>query len=84
MSYLVVCGVAHVAAGLTLYSGFGLGTLLLPAFALFFPLEVAVAEVIKDGRVRTYDMGGRNSTLEMGKAIAAAVGETKPVVAGRR
>ncbi len=47
-------------------------------------LELGVAEVIKDGRVRTYDMGGRNSTLEMGRAIAAAVGETKPVGAGRR
>jgi isocitrate/isopropylmalate dehydrogenase len=47
-------------------------------------IELAVAEVIKDGRVRTYDMGGKNSTLEMGKAIAAAVGETKPVGAGRR
>jgi 3-isopropylmalate dehydrogenase len=47
-------------------------------------IELAVAEVIKDGRVRTYDMGGRNSTPEMGKAIAAAVGETKPVGAGRR
>jgi hypothetical protein len=29
-------------------------------------------------------MGGRNSTLEMGKAIAATVGETKPAGAGRR
>jgi isocitrate/isopropylmalate dehydrogenase len=47
-------------------------------------IELGVAEVIKDGRVRTYDMGGKNSTLEMGKAIAAAVGETKPVGAGRR
>jgi 3-isopropylmalate dehydrogenase len=47
-------------------------------------VEWGVAEVIKDGRVRTYDMGGRNSTLEMGKAIAAAVGETKPAGAGRR
>ena len=28
---------------LTLFSGFGLGTLLLPAFAFFLPLEVAVA-----------------------------------------
>ena len=28
---------------LTLFSGFGLGTLLMPAFALFFPVEVAVA-----------------------------------------
>jgi isocitrate/isopropylmalate dehydrogenase len=46
-------------------------------------IELAVAEVIKDGRVRTYDMGGRNSTREMGKAIAAAVGETKPAGVGR-
>lgn len=34
-------------------------------------LEQATAEVIKEGRVRTYDMGGSNSTLEMGEAIAA-------------
>jgi isocitrate/isopropylmalate dehydrogenase len=47
-------------------------------------IEVAVAEVIKDGLVRTYDMGGRNSTLEMGKAVAATVGETRPVGVGRR
>lgn len=43
MIWIVVCGTALVAAGLTLFSGFGLGTLLLPAFALFFPVEVAVA-----------------------------------------
>lgn len=30
-------------AGLTLYSGFGLGTLLMPVFAVFFPVEIAVA-----------------------------------------
>jgi isocitrate/isopropylmalate dehydrogenase len=47
-------------------------------------LELAVAEVIKDGRVRTYDMGGGNSTIEMGKAIAAAVGETRPIETSRR
>jgi isocitrate dehydrogenase (NAD+) len=34
-------------------------------------LEQATAEVIKEGKVRTYDMGGSNSTLEMGEAIAA-------------
>ncbi|HEX5808618.1 MAG TPA: isocitrate/isopropylmalate dehydrogenase family protein [Anaerolineales bacterium] len=34
-------------------------------------LENATAEVIKEGKVRTYDMGGSNSTLEMGQAIAA-------------
>jgi len=33
-------------------------------------LENAVAAVIKEGKVRTYDMGGSNSTLEMGEAIA--------------
>lgn len=43
LTYLVVCSVALVASGLTLFSGFGLGTLLLPAFALFFPVEQAVA-----------------------------------------
>jgi len=42
IAYLVVCGVALLASGLTLFSGFGLGTLLLPAFALFFPAEIAV------------------------------------------
>ena len=42
-AYAVVGAVALVASGLTLFSGFGLGTLLLPAFAFFFPLPVAVA-----------------------------------------
>jgi hypothetical protein len=40
---LIVCVVALLASGLTFFSGFGLGTLLLPAFALFMPLEQAVA-----------------------------------------
>ena len=31
----------------------------------------AVAEVLREGDVRTYDMGGSNSTLELGEAIAA-------------
>ncbi len=43
MSYVVICAVALVASLLTLFSGFGLGTLLLPAFAAFFPLPLAVA-----------------------------------------
>jgi len=43
MSYLIICGVALAVSGLTLFSGFGLGTLLMPAFALFFPVPVAVA-----------------------------------------
>ncbi len=42
MDYAIVAIVALVPAGLTLFSGFGLGTLLLLAFAVFFPAEVAV------------------------------------------
>lgn len=33
-------------------------------------VEKAVADVIKEGKIRTYDMGGSNTTLEMGQAIA--------------
>jgi uncharacterized protein len=42
MEYVIVGFAAVIASGLTLFSGFGLGTLLLPVFALFFPIEVAV------------------------------------------
>lgn len=34
-------------------------------------LEGAVAEVIREGKVRTYDMGGTSTTMDMGCAIAA-------------
>lgn len=43
MDYLVICTVALVVSALTLFSGFGLGTLLMPAFAVFFPINFAVA-----------------------------------------
>jgi 3-isopropylmalate dehydrogenase len=32
-------------------------------------LEKAIAEVIKEGKVRTYDMGGTNTTLEVARAV---------------
>jgi uncharacterized membrane protein YfcA len=41
--YVVVCSVALAVSALTLFSGFGLGTLLMPAFAIFFPVEIAIA-----------------------------------------
>ncbi len=43
MEYLLICLVALIASGLTFFSGFGLGTILLPAFALFFPIDIAIA-----------------------------------------
>ena len=42
MIYFITCAVAFLASGLTFFSGFGLGTLLLPAFAIFFAVELAV------------------------------------------
>lgn len=42
MELALVCIVALLASALTLFSGFGLGTLLTPVFALFFPIEAAV------------------------------------------
>jgi len=33
-------------------------------------LEAAIAEVIREGKVRTYDMGGKSSTLDVGRAVA--------------
>jgi uncharacterized membrane protein YfcA len=41
-SLLLIPAAALAASLVTLISGFGLGTLLLPVFALFFPLEVAI------------------------------------------
>ncbi len=43
MRLAVVCAAALAASGLTLFSGFGLGTLLMPVVALFMPLEAAIA-----------------------------------------
>lgn len=43
MDFFIITVTAFAVATLTLFSGFGLGTLLMPAFAVFFPAEVAVA-----------------------------------------
>jgi uncharacterized membrane protein YfcA len=43
MDYLIVIVVAFGASMLTFFSGFGLGTMLTPAFILFFPPEIAIA-----------------------------------------
>jgi len=38
-------------------------------------VEQAVIEVLREGKVRTYDLGGKSSTSEMGDAVAAKVKE---------
>ncbi len=80
-AYLAVALAAFIAAGLTLYSGFGLGTLLLPVFALFFPAEMAVvATALVHGANNVFKVlllgraADRDVVLKFGlPAIAAAV-----------
>lgn len=43
MEWIFVCIAAFLASGLTLFSGFGLGTILMPVVAIFFPVPIAVA-----------------------------------------
>ncbi|MBI4303920.1 MAG: sulfite exporter TauE/SafE family protein [Chloroflexi bacterium] len=43
MEYIVISLTALIISSLTLFSGFGLGTILTPAFVLFFPIPVAIA-----------------------------------------
>jgi uncharacterized protein len=43
MEIVLLAVVAFLAAILTFFSGFGLGTLLTPVFAIFFPIELAIA-----------------------------------------
>jgi 3-isopropylmalate dehydrogenase len=33
-------------------------------------LEKAIAKVIKEGKVKTYDMGGSNTTLEVAEEVS--------------
>lgn len=43
MELILIGAIALLTSGLTLFSGFGLGTLLMPVFALFFPVPLAIA-----------------------------------------
>jgi uncharacterized protein len=43
LAYILITIASLFVAALTLFSGFGLGTLLMPFFAIFFPIEIAVA-----------------------------------------
>ena len=43
MEIIVICLAAFFTAILTFFSGFGLGTILMPVFAIFFPINIAIA-----------------------------------------
>ncbi len=83
MDYALVALAALVVAALTLFSGFGLGTLLMPVFALFFPIPVAVAAtavVHLSNNVFKVFLVGRNADktvvlkFALPAALAAVVG----------
>ncbi|GEO82941.1 TSUP family transporter [Pararhodospirillum oryzae] len=84
MEAVLVVAVAFVASGLTLFSGFGLGTLLLPAFALLWPAEVAlgatavvhlannVFKLALVGRAAAWAVVGRFGLPALAGAVAGA------------
>ena len=80
VSAAIICLVAFMASLLTFFSGFGLGTLLLPAFAVFYPIEVAVGSTavvhFLNGLLKLVLVGRaahRDTVLRFGlPAIAAA------------
>ena len=92
-AYLAVALAALFAAGLTLYSGFGLGTLLLPVFALFFPAELAVvATALVHGANNVFKVSqlGRHADREvvlkfgLPAILAAPVGSSRASRSNKR
>lgn len=68
MDIFIVCLAALIASALTLFSGFGMGTLLMPVFALFFPVPVAVAQTAAVhllNNVFKASMFGRNADTDV-------------------
>jgi uncharacterized membrane protein YfcA len=81
MDILLIAVVAALAASLTFFSGFGLGTILLAAFSLFFPVPIAVAatglvhllnNLLKGGLL--WERADRRTVLAFGApAVPAAI-----------
>jgi uncharacterized membrane protein YfcA len=46
MEVVIIAISAFVVSMLTFFSGLGLGTILTPVFALFFPIELAIALIL--------------------------------------
>lgn len=97
MELALIGVVALVTSGLTLFSGFGLGTVLMPVFALFFPVPLAIAataivhfanNIFKFGLMAKQADWRVVARFSVTAAIAAMVGagllnlfDTMPVVA---
>lgn len=75
--------ISGVVAAITILSGFGLGTVLMPAFAMFIPVEVTIAatgvvdfvsNLFKLGLVGRHADRGEVLRFGMPAVVAAAVG----------
>ena len=68
MEYIIICLAALIASALTFFSGFGLGTILMPVFAIFFPVEITAAfriESAKEGTKYEADVKTGKKTAEV-------------------
>jgi len=83
MEWVFIPIISGVVAAITLLSGFGLGTVLMPAFAMFFPVEVTIAatgvvdfvsNLFKLGLVGRHADRGEVLRFGMPAVVAAAVG----------
>lgn len=78
MEILFVAMLAFFASGLTLFSGFGLGTILMPTFALIMPVEIAIAATavvhLANNLFKVWLVGGQaNSAVLVRFALPAAL-----------
>ncbi len=65
---LIIGIISFIASGLTLFSGFGLATIVTPTFVLFFPVEVAVvltAIVHFLNNIFKFFLVGKNARLDI-------------------
>lgn len=83
IEYIVICITSLVISIITLFSGFGLGTVLMPVFAIFFPLPIAIASTavihLANNLFKTFLVGkfaNLSVVIKFGipGAIAAAIG----------
>lgn len=83
IEHLIICITSFLISIVTLFSGFGLGTVLMPVFAIFFPLPIAIASVavvhLANNLFKTLLVGKYAKTIIVIKfgipaALAAALG----------
>jgi len=68
MELVIICLAAFFTAILTFFSGFGLGTILMPVFTIFFPIDIAIAltgVVHFTNNLFKISLVGRNSDKEV-------------------